>query len=188
MKPNFKTYKERIKSVPNPSAQINHLCALDSGNSIQSNRPTNTENTNINRFSYIDAIISVQRDYGVRISEVLAIKGTDITQTGHIHIKGLKRSENRVIKPTEFIDWWLLQRSNTGLIFDGISRYAIYRQYKKRGIYVKIKGRTNMAVTHAFRHKIINELRKSNIHDKDISNFTGHKAEKNTALYGAIEH
>lgn len=174
------------KSVSYSFAQINHLCAPGSGSAISQTTTTASRFSNSLAITPYDIILNLQADYGLRISEVLAIKGTDITKSGLIKIKGLKKSANRIIKPSKFHEWWNLKKGTTTLVFDSINRFNVYHEYKKRNICIQVKGRKKKAVTHAFRHILINELRNSNTSEYEISQFTGHKAEKNTALYGKI--
>lgn len=181
-----KQNKLGTKSVPNSSAQNNHLCATGTG--LELSRITRIPLKVSDKFvpSYIDIIINLQANYGLRISEVLAIKGTDISPQGAVMIKGLKKSSNRIIIPTEYKEWWLKQRSVVCSVFDGISRFVVYREYKKRNICISVEGNTKKAVTHAFRHLVINDLRNITKNEEEISNFSGHKATKNTSVYGKI--
>lgn len=174
------------KSVPNTSAQINHLYSTGTSKTLTWLTGQKLQESKRALGEPLLAILTIQAAYGLRISEVLAIQGKDISPGGAIKIKGLKRSNDRLVAVTELKAWWLSQREKPGKVFDGLSRFAVYRAYKRLNIGLNLPGRKHKAVTHAFRHLVVNDLRKIATDDKEVSKFTGHRAEKNTAIYGHL--
>lgn len=120
---------------------------------------------------------------GLRISEVLRVRLSDVTKSGQIMIRGSKKSNNRLITPA-FSNILLMQcKANRLEPFATIDRYYVYRQYKKSGISKKFAHASNNAVTHLFRYVKVNELHVQNVSNSDIQQFIGHKSIKSTEHY-----
>ncbi len=121
--------------------------------------------------------------YGLRVSEVLGVRRCDIKGNGHVLVKGSKGSGDRWCRPMESMAWWQAQRGNDGMVFDGYSRFWVYRQFKSLGIGAVMPGRSKASVTHLPRHVVINELNQDDTEVKDISTFIGHKNSNTTNEY-----
>lgn len=173
----------RTISVPNPSAQNTSLCEpvgkIESivTRAYQSIRAIKAKNP------IIHAIAEIQLMHGVRVSEVLQIKGVDLIYPDKAKIVGLKGSENRIINLGECSDYLMRLRGKNVLVFQDVSRFYVYREYKKMGFSLKFAGRSKASVTHLFRHLVIKNLKNNNITTNESKKFIGHKSEKSTEIY-----
>ncbi|MDV7402936.1 hypothetical protein RZS08_66545, partial [Arthrospira platensis SPKY1] len=59
----------------------------------------------------ISAVVELLVLHGLRISEVLRIKGEDISERGYIKIKGSKGSYDRIVYGPVHKDFWLSMRN-----------------------------------------------------------------------------
>lgn len=131
----------------------------------------------------VELIYKLQSLHGLRISEVLNLKSSDIIGRNKLLIRGLKGSGNRIIV-VEFIDELKdLSTHYNGLVFNGISRYFIYREYKKMGIGIAFNSSKKMAITHAPRHQYISELSNAGVNIVDIQHNLQHKSVSSTKHY-----
>ena len=171
------------KSVPTPSAQSTTSCA-----------PGNAQISAIeSKVIYLigSKSLSVQDRLlidllyfnGLRISEALNICYSDIRKDGSIFVKGLKGSENRLIRSVYF-NSYLTSLFN---LFEGrlftTSRFYYYRLFKKLGLYLHFEGNSVNSVTHVFRHIYASSIM-SDTGDLDlVKRQVGHKSIKTTAIY-----
>lgn len=175
--------KARTSSSPIPLAQTNQLCELDK----QVEALYNSARVALDKLLQVSlplaAILELQLLYGLRISEVLSIKSSDIMASGHIRIGGLKNSSSRIIVPVETRDWFLNQRGLNIFVFQDYDRFYIYRLYKKMGLHAVFHGRNKKSVTHLFRHLLIKSFKNNKINTDESQGFIGHKTEKSTRVY-----
>lgn len=173
----------RPKPVPNPSAQAATLSQKKSNFLIKKSHFLTNLVTN-NGLSQVDkAVIELLYFYGLRISEVLSIKASDVTFMGHIKLKTLKGSEPRFIQSILFPSFWVLSGKSILPLKDTYSRFYFYRLFKKLGYYHRYQGNQNFSVTHFFRHQLANDLKASGYSVSDVQAFLGHKSEKSTLHY-----
>jgi integrase len=178
------SFSESKKSVPNPSAQTTIPCVsrneVNSFNHFLNIALTDTKAQN----KYLYRILLVMSIYGLRISEILNIKYTDITHDGLIKLKALKGSESRIIVVTEIKDYLLKCKSNGNDPFTQFNRFHIYRQFKKYNLIFNSNKSSHLSVTHSLRHIAIAKLRLEGMSENEIAQFTGHKNVKNLRYYG----
>jgi site-specific recombinase XerD len=175
--------KHRIKSVLKPSAQSSSLCEVRNAHDsliIQVEMILKKEQTEP---VLLLAAIELMFLNGLRISEVLKIKGSDISKTGNIYINASKGSENRWVTAGRFRDWWLRQRNNSGEIFEVYSRFWFYRQFKRLGLSLDIQGHNNKAVTHSLRHVLVTTSQEQVKNLESSQRQIGHKSIKSTKHY-----
>lgn len=174
----------RTNSVLKPSAQTIKLCDL--GN--QSKEKVTTIESVLgkvrNQSKAVQALVELQFRYGLRVSEVLNIRHMHIKSNGMVLVKGLKGSDSRVVYV--FNNWEYLNFCKVNKIdpFKDLDRFFLYRLYKSVGFIYQSKGSSKLSVTHSFRHKIIDSMRKSGVENEETAKFIGHKSEKNTENYG----
>jgi len=120
---------------------------------------------------------------GIRISELLRIDPWSILKSGHINVKGLKGSNDRIIIPVFSLFFWQGFMVQFLPLVDLYSRFYFYRRFKKLGIYTHYDSRKHQSITHFFRHRVINQLNDSGVPQKDISTFIGHKNKKTLKYY-----
>jgi len=131
----------------------------------------------------VKAVARLQLLYGLRISEVLSIKGSNIDRFGAIWIEGKKKSNPRQVVDTELVQFYLSRRLlGNGLIFD-FDRFFIHRIYKSCGInHTADKSGKNLT-THYMRHLYVKRLSSQTDNLNDIASVVGHKSKSNTKGY-----
>ena len=132
---------------------------------------------------YLACIIYLQAREGLRISEILKIKDTDVSKSGNIKIHVSKSKEIKIVSAGEFSDFIVkLAKVNRGLLFQ-FNRFYVYREYRKLGIKTEtVYGKKN-AVTHAPRHILASEIRKE-VAGEGLSNKLNHKNSNSSKHYG----
>lgn len=129
------------------------------------------------------AVLELQVDWGLRISEVIKIKPSDISVTGMIHIRGAKGSNDRYVVSRRYTAFWVNFVRKGNVIGDQRDRFYYYRLYKKNGIHYKKQGNVNNSVTHALRHQLIGVLEKEGYEQRNLSQLIGHKSKKSIIHY-----
>jgi hypothetical protein len=114
---------------------------------------------------------------------VLRIKPSDVTFMGHIKIKSLKGSNDRIVLPLFFRSFWATAGSGLLPLSNYYSRFYFYRLFKKLGYYSKFGDNKVNSVTHFFRHQLILNLKQQNVPDDVISHFISHRNLKNLDYY-----
>lgn len=171
------------KSVPKPSAQTATLSQDFSNKQTPGSffMYSVLKNPELSRTD--KAVIELMYLYGLRISEVLSIKSTDVSTIGHIKIRSKKGSNFRVITSLYFPSYWSLEFRLSLPLSDYYSRFYFYRLFKKMGYYQKLSGHNNFSVTHYFRHRLVTDLKSQGFSLQDIKDFLGHKSIKSTEYY-----
>jgi len=129
------------------------------------------------------AVIELQLFYGLRISECLNITTSDISNTGHIRIRGAKGSNDRIVIPYRFASFWQSEAKPILPLGSVYSRFWFYRHYKALGLYATFGSSKVKSVTHLFRHLNILSL-KENFNETELTRqFIGHKSINSTLHY-----
>lgn len=127
----------------------------------------------------VDLILS----NGIRVSEALSIQRKDIVNDRTVNVMGKKGSLSRVCMLL-FSDGLLsFKGKSDDFLFDGFTRFYVYRVFKKLGIEFIVPGSKKRAVTHAGRHIRIQSLAKSGVDIDTIKNYIGHKSKRSTMHY-----
>lgn len=173
----------RTKSVSTPSAQTTTLCSPGQDtDKLLKELVTISDSLKIeNRVVY--RIFMLQMYSGCRISEILDICPGDISRLGKILIKGKKGSNDKWIDIPCDKEYFLKCRTYDIMPFEGISRFFVYREYKKRGIGIKVGKTGKKAVTHMFRH-LMGKIQEDEGFDiNSTKKALGHKSIKSTNYY-----
>lgn len=176
--------KIRIKSVLKPSAQTAKLCDTDTHNEQVFYQVLALVDHSSFLPDYLKALIELQFFNGIRITSCLSLSYSDIDMFGNIYVTQGKGSENKICSVLNSKGFFINCRKRKVSPFEGISRFHVYREYKKLGISYQSKGNKNKSITHAFRHFYIENNRNNQIDDTDIQKFTGHKSLKSLKHYG----
>ena len=173
-----------IKSVPNPSEQYSTL--LHAGNNVFHQQSSFLTELHKNKLLALSdkAVIELMYLYGLRISEVLKIKASQIAPSGHIFIQTLKKGKQRIIIPVKYANFWIAARRGLLPLGNIYSRNYYYRLFKKCGYNKKFQGNENFSVTHYFRHRLVQDLRRNGFPDSSISQFLAHSSGKSVENYG----
>lgn len=120
---------------------------------------------------------------GLRVSELLRIKGTDIMPNGSFIIRASKFSQNRIGFVVDNAEWLQSFRSYPSFIFADYNRHFVYYLFKRRGISSQIIGNQNKAVTHVLRHQAIENLQRATNDSAVTAQAIGHRSKKSTEHY-----
>lgn len=179
----FNTAMTRVTTVANPIAPITKLC---------DNR--NIETPDISRISCsINALKKISNKLyylaiillagGLRISEALNIKHSDISPLGFVKISGLKGSNEKIIQAGIATEFFIKCKSIPINPFQEYNRFFVYREFKKIGLSLHINKNTKASVTHIFRHLAAQESKKIGANQETIKRQLGHKQIKSTGFY-----
>ena len=171
------------KSVPSPSAQSEELC--DSGNDqYLANYVSNVTtflSKNSNRILVF--MVGLLYCYGLRVSEVLSLDNSCVLGNGQLLIKGSKGSDSRVVTVVYGLDVYQSLLCNNIPLSSVYSRFWLYRELKKFGLYAYFGNNKNASVTHLSRHLKVLDFKMKNVPRGTISQFLGHKSLKSLTYY-----
>ena len=172
-----------IRDVPTIPAQSISLCN-DSNRYKLPEYGYDVSYVYLSDYSFTVGIIYIlQSRYALRISEVLGISPKNITSSGTIIVKGLKGSNDKYIDVIELRNFFKECKFNNVPPFKNISRYFVYRTYKKFNINCSESYGTKTAVTHGFRYKKVREIQEIE-NDLTVSSIVlGHKSLSSTKHY-----
>lgn len=173
----------RTKSAPPPDAHSTKPCGPGNDPGRMISRIRHTLEATAGHSDVLHAVTDIMIAYGLRISEVLSIRGTDIDDMCNIYIKGLKGSGNRIISPVQSRAFFQKHIGKRCLVFDCINRFWVYREYKKLGIYEKMSNGYKNSVCHLPRHLLIRYLHASGKELEDIRKFISHESTGSTEYY-----
>lgn len=122
---------------------------------------------------------------GIRISEVLNIKSSDIAHDGSILIHSKKGSDVRYISGSIFSKWLADNPVYFASNLKFNNRFYYYRLFKRIGLQQVMSGNTNASVTHLFRYAFIANLQKMTKNIEDTGTIVGHKNKANTKRYNS---
>lgn len=100
-----------------------------------------------------------------------------------LYVKETKGSQNRYISSpnsSQYLLNCLRQKINP---FEGLSRFYVYREYKKLGLSMSFNDNFNNSVTHMLRHVYIAELNSVSDGLEDTARLVGHKNINSTKHY-----
>lgn len=171
------------KSVPSPSARSEGLCFSES-EQLLSDQIQNIENfLKFNKNKVLVFLVGLLYCYGLRVSELLALDCSCVLGNDQLLIKGSKGSESRVVTVVygkEFYSTFLLNEFPLSAVF---SRFWLYRELKRYGLYAYFANNKNASVTHLSRHLKVLEFKAKGVPRGTISQFLGHKSLKSLTYY-----
>lgn len=132
------------------------------------------------------AILTLTASVGLRVSEVLNLKQSDIdSQNMEIHLKSAKGKKDRKVPLTENV-LRLLREYNriyrpVEYVFNGQNNTPQYSAKSCNELVKKYIGKQYHM--HTLRHSTATDLYEKNIDLKAIGDLLGHKSQKTTAIY-----
>lgn len=129
------------------------------------------------------ALVDLQFQTGIRISDLLSIDFSNVTDRLHIVIEQGKGSRKLVVSPVNFRDYWKSVRVNKLNPSAGLNRFFFYRLYKKYGIEIDRGANKNKSVTHAPRKLIGKELYNRENKIEDVQAGLGHRSKRSSEFY-----
>ena len=179
----FRVSQQGVKPVPKSAAQSPGLCDLENKNFIAGMRE-NIENFLKNSSDRILVfMLGLMYCYGLRVSEVLALDSSCMLGNYQLLVKGSKGSESRIVTvfyAKEVYDSLLLNTYPLGYVY---SRFWLYRELKKYGLYGYFGTNMYASVTHLARHLKVLTLTEQDVPRGTISHFLGHKSIKSLSYY-----
>ena len=176
-------YKRPIKSESKPTAQNIKLCEPADSRLVDGARQSRLTQLYKSEPWHISLVVHLLADYGLRVSEALSIKATDITSNGQIIIKGSKGSSNRLIVINEYRDRLIDLRNSSFNPINDIDRFVIYRVLKKWSINGEFSYGSKNAVCHQFRYNFAKDIQSVTNDLNETAKLIGHKSSSNTAIY-----
>lgn len=149
-----------IKSVSNPAEQSNVLLQAKSIDFKKGNTFLSELHKNSQLGLSDKAVVELMYLYGLRISEVLNITASQISPTGHIFVQALKGGQTRFLVSVRYQAFWNAAKIGLLPLKNVYSRNYYYRLFKKQGWNKKFGDNDNFSVTHYFRHRLVQDLRK----------------------------
>ena len=128
-------------------------------------------------------IMLIQHRTGCRVSEVLKVGWRDIVNENEIIVRVGKESINkRVFIPemSAFLPRYKQYQVNP---FEGVSRYQMYRLYKRLGIVVENGPNKKDSVTHAFRKQYAQSTYDTTDSLEITKDVLGHRSINSTGYY-----
>ena len=171
------------KSVLSPSAQSTILYGLRCQDDYYRFVSSMCSNAKRSRGLLLSVIVDLLLSNGLRVSELLSIRVTDILPNGFIKVKGKKGSNSRLchLMLHRISDLYLVASGE--YVFEGISRFFVYRCLRSLGLSYSIRGSNRRAVTHAGRHFLVSVLQDSGLEVSVIQGVIGHKSVNSTMYY-----
>jgi site-specific recombinase XerD len=179
----MKKQRNQLNSVINLTAQTTKLCETgnETGTSISSaviNFYKSPEISNQDK-----ALVELLFLSGCRISEILSISHRNITKDGRILVLGSKGSNNKIINPSIFKEYFLNCKKFNYDPFNQRNRFYYYRLFKKKGLILFHQGNEKNSVTHSLRYNLVSDLQNTGFDSRVIKQFIGHKNIKSTEHY-----
>lgn len=171
-------------SVPTPSALSETQCDGHKSQDLLNEAVQTSMRSLKNLSPALYCIAHLLFANGLRISEVLQISPGDISSAGFVKIRGSKGSEDRVIHSGDACDYLLKCRKLSVFPFEGISRFHVYREFKKVGLSHRFGDNKRKSVTHIFRHMASLNAKSVNADLDTRARQLGHKSTKSTEYYG----
>jgi len=178
------TLKPNTNSVPTTVAQNKTRCEFQETAVLEIATLLDRVARIKNQYPQMYYLCTVMIEGSLRVSEALAIRPQDITPTGKILIKSLKKGNERLISSGDAKDFILRCRANNTMPFQGWSRFFVYREFKKLGIYFQSSTSSKPSVTHAIRHIITASNRSVTNSNEVLAQELGHKNQKTNQRYG----
>jgi site-specific recombinase XerC len=128
-------------------------------------------------------ICLIQLRGGFRVSEVLKMTSTNVIDGSNLYIVSDKGSISKRVYVPEISKELTKWKKNTIAPFKHISRFQVYRMYKRLGIGIVNGKNKNDSVTHALRKNYIRESHASTNDIELTKELIGHKNVKSTSHY-----
>lgn len=179
----FRVSQQGVKPAPNSAAQSDGLCDLENKNFVASMRQNIEDFLKNSNDRVLVFLLGLMYCYGLRVSEVLALDSSCMLGNYQLLVKGSKGSEDRIVTvfyAKDVYDSLLLNTYPLGYVY---SRFWLYRELKKYGLYGYFGTNMYASVTHLARHLKVLTLTEQDVPRGTISHFLGHKSIKSLSYY-----
>ena len=172
-----------IDDVPKSNAPINKLLQRPSERERVRNELTFKIFSNYAIPYFQKLVIAVLFSSGCRVSEALALRKANFTESGQFVVRGSKRSESAVYQLASFDCFKFRYELINDSLLASLNRWHLYRLLRSLGIYSYFDGNKCASVTHYFRHLIALEQAEASFNSKVTSRTLRHKSLKNVEFY-----
>ena len=173
----------RANSVSSPSAQSTGLCdhANDYSKALMELQGLISNEENKNHILFV--LLSTMLAGGLRVSEALSIRYSDIVDSNSVVIFAKKRSKNRVVRVGGDIFKEICHLNSSDLVFSGYNRFFIYR-FVNEHVHAKMKNKAFAALgTRVFRYALATTIYENTKSLELVANTLGHKNIENSKYY-----
>lgn len=179
----FRVSQQGVKPAPNSAAQSEALCDLENVDFVASMRRNIEDFLKNSNDRILVFMLGLMYCYGLRVSEVLALDSSCMLGNYQLLVRGSKGSESRIVTvfyAKDVYDSLLLNTYPLGYVY---SRFWLYRELKKYGLYGYFGTNMYASVTHLARHLKVLTLTEQDVPRGTISHFLGHKSIKSLSYY-----
>lgn len=131
----------------------------------------------------IIAYVALHAQSGCRISDLLAVDHSSISNNLNISILQGKGSLPLIVQPVYFRDYWTKVKCDRLSPMQSYNRFFFYRLYRKYGIVYSNGMFKNNSVTHAFRKSLANDIYSIDNTNLRVQGALGHRSKKSTEHY-----
>lgn len=132
----------------------------------------------------MEVLIAVMEAGCLRVSEVLQIRGRDVSGSARVVVVGRKRSRPIVFRCVDLRDYILQTRTQPDQLVFPLTRLYVYRYFKAHGLFMKLPGRKRNAVTHSIRHRAAIDVRNLGKDDSFVTSALHHRSSTTASHYG----
>lgn len=175
--------KDRDKSVLNPSAQTSGLCAPGTGRETAYQAAVSDFLVDNAQPIALRALVELMSVSGCRISQALSISRNNISKNGRITLKGAKGGVDVIAAPILYKSFFIGFKDGINCGFADYNRFYVYRVFRRYGLWLAGFTSEKKAVTHSFRHALINDISSTSVTSEGIANVLGHKSLKSQTYY-----
>lgn len=120
---------------------------------------------------------------GARISDLLKVDYSCISNSLYISISQSKQSNALTVQPVHFREFWKQVRDLKLTPMLHYNRFYFYRLYQRYGITDKKRNAINNSVTHAFRKNIAKDLYNLDENKERVTSALGHRSKRSADYY-----
>jgi len=171
------------RSISNISAQFNKLYSSGRQEDFVLSDPLTGQVFHYSEMGVFKYILAIMFIGGLRVSDVLNIRAKDILPSAQIVIKQSKGSESKIIRVPELENYLNNCKKALRDPFFGISRFQVYRMFKKVGLGTTFGKTINESVTH-YPRKVFAKVINQGTQDLElVQRSIGHRNKKSTGYY-----
>lgn len=185
--------KKKITSLTQEQLSVKSLSKLPAQNAILCEPGVSRESAlyasiiaiiNDNRIPFdIRLLIDLMLSGGLRVSEVISLRGIDVRLDGKLVVFQSKNNQYVVIRSINFNAFWLAYGRGNFFRFAVYSRFSIYRIFKKLGISAEFENMSKSSVCHLPRHLVGALVYQSTNSIEEVKKELSHKNQHSSKSY-----
>lgn len=178
-----KTREKGLKSVLGSSAQTTALCAPGTGRETEYQAAVSRFLIDSTQPVALRALVELMQISGCRISQALSITRLNISKYGRITLKGAKGGVDVIASPVMYKSFFIDFALGLNCGFVDYDRFYVYRVFRRCGLWLAGFTSEKKAVTHSFRHALVNDISSTTVSSEGIAAVLGHKSLKSQVYY-----